>query len=128
MSQDGPKVTSNEIKILFQSVQESLPEIQALILAPIAFSYAILERLTVNIAKNQLKIKKDAELRFQQAREDKAKQILEEQKAKRILAELKGKQLLEERKVMQEEKIAEEKFNLHIPSPESLIVFIDRND
>ena len=26
------------------------------------------------------------------------------------------------------EKIAEEKFNLHIPSPESLIVFIDRND
>ncbi len=94
MSTNNSETLSKELKSLLNEVRQSLPEIQKLILTPIAYAFAYSENYLKQAAKKR----------------DQAKQLSIKVSQERFKAELQAKsnQMIQDRKMQEEQKIAEE--------------------
>ncbi len=79
MNEDNQNQFSKELKPLASAFKESLPEMKNMVLAPIAFGMAFVEKYLREASEKRLIVQKEEEIRFQnQLREKKEMEIAAE--------------------------------------------------
>ncbi len=103
MINEDPNNLAKEIKPVLKEVRESLPVIKTIILAPLAFGYALGEEYLNKIAKRQAEAKKESKILAQQKRTEEREKRLEERKADEIAKIAAEKRAEEREKSIREE-------------------------
>ncbi|ABX09118.1 hypothetical protein [Prochlorococcus marinus] len=103
MINEDPNNLAKEIKPILKEVRESLPVIKTIILAPLAFGYALGEEYLNKIAKRQAEAKKQSKILAQQKRTEEREKRLEERKADEIAKIAAEKRAEEREKSIREE-------------------------